>query len=893
MSYISAVQKQDTVLVWERLDKNTRVCKTYPGVFEFYVAHPKGEYRSIYDEPLKKYEFDTYSDFRDARKYLIDEKHVKLYESDINVPIKVLSKYYYKVPTPTINLTLYDIEVDYRAELGFASPQNPYAPVNAISLHHYWLDKSIVLAVPPPGWDMNDFDESLRDLTEVVFFKNEHDLLLRFLDEIENSDALSGWNSFTFDDPYICKRIEVTLGKAAFKRMSFPEAQPPRYRMIERMGKEVMLVDFNGRVSLDYLDLFKKYEGGTRSTYKLESVAEDTLPHLPKLSYDGTLEQLYCKDFNHFVRYNIRDTEILKGFEDKFGYVALASEMCHSATGQYNQIYGTVQLADFAIINYCHNDLNVKVPDRWDTADGSIQGAYVLLPQRGMHDYVGAIDLSSLYPSSIIANNISPETHVGNFTNNVMDWLTIYKREMDKELTVRFIDDTVEVKTVAEWIETLKANKWCVSGYGVIFSQEKQGVIPMILSSWYKQRKEYQKAMKDHAAASYKAKADGNMVEYEKQKELSAYYDRLQYCTKIRLNSLYGCLTNYNFRFFRLELGESTTGTGRMILQHQCRKVSEILDGTYDVDFPLYETIKDTDEHGVSSDLALYGPKFNGEYQAKSVVYGDTDSTYFLTGADNVKDACMIADYVGRTVNDSFPQFLRDAFFCGPGYDDKMKTAREIVGSRGIFVDKKRYVIRVVDNEGTPCDKLKIMGLEIKKTTLPKPIANKLSDFVMRLLKGEDWDVLSREIVKYKHEIVNTDDIMLMGLPKGIKGIEAYTYEYRLTGIKTRLPGHVAASIHYNECLQMYDDKESPEITSDMKIKTYYLTRKFGKFKSIALPTDIDTIPEWFTTHYTPIIDREAQLERLINKPLEHILKAIKEEVPSEQTLLIQDLLTF
>ena len=78
-----------------------------------------------------------------------------------------------------------------------------------------------------------------------------------------------------------------------------------------------------------------------------------------------------------------------------------------------------------------------------------------------------------------------------------------------------------------------------------------------------------------------------------------------------------------------------------------------------------------------------------------------------------------------------------------------------------------------------------------------------------------------------------------------------------------------------------------------MKIKVYYLKRTFGKFKSIALPTDIDTIPQWFIDNFLPIIDREAQLERLINKPLEHILNAINKKVPSEQLLLVNDLLEF
>ena len=76
---------------------------------------------------------------------------------------------------------------------------------------------------------------------------------------------------------------------------------------------------------------------------------------------------------------------------------------------------------------------------------------------------------------------------------------------------------------------------------------------------------------------------------------------------------------------------------------------------------------------------------------------------------------------------------------------------------------------------------------------------------------------------------------MYIGLPKGVKGVENYTKSLELDK-DARLPGHVAAAIHYNLALQKYEDKESIEITSGMKIKVFYLKQKIGKFKSIAVP---------------------------------------------------------
>jgi len=1262
MSYISAKldRKTNKVLVWHS-ENHVTTCKRYPGIYEFYIADKDGEYVSVFNEKLKKYSFDSYYEFEEAKKFLIDEKRIKLYESDIDIEFKVLSKLYYKQPAPKLNITMYDIEVDYNPLIGFSSPLNPYAPVNAISLHHYWLGESYVLAVPPPGFDMNDFDESLRDLSKVEFFKNERSLLLRFLDLIEDTTLITGWNSNGFDDPYICKRINQILGPRALKRMSFPDAPIPRFRETLVRNRTQCFVDIYGRVSVDYLEIFKKYEFKERPSYKLEAIADEFLPHLPKLSYTGTLASLYHNDFNHFIRYNVRDTEILKGFEDKLGYMALANEMCHSSCGLFTHIHGTVKLVDYAIINYCHNDLNVKVPDRWDTADGSIQGAYVLLPQQGMHEHIGSIDISSLYPSAIIAINISPETYIGQFENNINDWETLYARR-EEELTLFLADGSTISKTTSEWVGYMLNKKWAVSGYGTVYDQTNPGIIPTILSNWYVERKEFQKLK-----LQYHDEASANPTQYDGLIEKSNYYDRLQFVTKIRLNSTYGALTNYNFRFFKLEAGESVTGTGRMILRHQCRKVSELLGGPYNTNFPLYETVKECIEHGCSPDLALHGPVFKGEFPSESIVYGDsvahdskiytniglcnicnlfneteiiinnkeyyhpsnlqvltydevlqdscyksvkyvmrhktakqmyrvcisntnfidvtedhsligyrntnvwkpgetrlinvkpeeigiiansliflkriprinindlnytkeiyqimgyvlgdgyvaktvqgniglsignqdkeevieklllplikqkwitsfkeqsnthdvricgsklyyllrstlyetgikripkfifqeteehigyflsgyfsadgstsikgkvslcsityeniigvqqllfycgipsnyfqettpnlyknistgtysyhlnikdgygfrekigfiltrkqnciikkrgnatkmvldygislcritkiekleyddyvydievedthtffannilvhnTDSCYYKTYTQNSEEAIKTADAVAEVVNKSFPAFMREAFLCQPGYDQKIKTAREIVSDRGIFVDKKRYMLHIIDSEGHAVDKLKIMGLELKKTTLPKPVQQTLTKFIERLLKGATWDSIAAEVVAYKKELINTQDILSIGLPKGVNNVENYTVSYERDRT-CRLPGHVAAAIYYNIQLKEHEDHESPVITSGTKLKVFYLKSKFGKFKSIALPTDIDTVPSWFYEYFLPILDRDAQLYRLVDKPLEHILNAINEEVPTAQLFHVKELFTF
>ena len=268
------------------------------------------------------------------------------------------------------------------------------------------------------------------------------------------------------------------------------------------------------------------------------------------------------------------------------------------------------------------------------------------------------------------------------------------------------------------------------------------------------------------------------------------------------------------------------------------------------------------------------------------------NSCYFLTHANGVDEAIEIGDDVADKVNKSFQGFMQQAFLCNPQYDDIIKCGREVVASCGIFVQKKRYTLRLLDLDGKRVDKMKTMGLELKKTTLPKYCQVKLTDFVYRLLKGEDWKAIERDIVDFKQQIISSNDIHSFGIPKGMNGIEKYTQDL-VQDPDARVPGHVRASIHYNECLEKYDDTASMTLISGTKIKVYYLKKPQGKYKSIALPTDLETIPQWFIDDILPNIDRHGQVLRLVDKPLEHILSAIQKTVPTPQTLFVDEAFEF
>jgi len=486
MSYISAIKIGEQVFVWEK-DKNGKRQKvSYPAPYYLYIESNSGEYKSLDGKTLSRFDFDSGSEFYEAKKKLTSIGKT-MYESDVPPELKVLSDNYYGVPAPALNTTFYDIEVDYDQNRGFSSPSDPYAPVNAIALMHEHKNKMVVLAVPPSdakcdipelGVAGPDYIEKMNKIApliegvdiEIIFFANEIQLLKRYLDEIEESDVIAGWNNSGFDDPYMGKRIEQELGKRQARRLCFegaPKRQarrlcfegapPAKWRDVEIYGKEQPVIDLQGRVSLDYLTLFKKYMVENQASYKLDNIADkflrtDGKPDMPKLAYEGSLADLYRNDFDYFIRYNIRDTEILHGFENKLKYVALANEMVHISTGQFQHVAGTTKLAELAVMNYCHHEKDLRIGDKHDLdwGDDKIKGAIVLDPVMGIHEWVSSVDLNSLYPSVIRMNNISPETKIGQFQLDETAFEHV-RDKTDEELTFVYVDGDVERMTGREW----------------------------------------------------------------------------------------------------------------------------------------------------------------------------------------------------------------------------------------------------------------------------------------------------------------------------------------------------------------------------------------------------------------------------------------------------------
>jgi DNA polymerase elongation subunit (family B) len=935
--YIAASRQFDNVIVWEQRDEKTgkHKIRKFPSIYECYIAvddwkavkakftqsveagspdsvlqkflgacknaiDTTEKYTSMYGDKLYKIKFN---DGRQWKQFLSAKPvDLRLWETDIPPELKVLSSNYYKAQDPKLRITFYDIENDYDKKRGFASTLDPYAPINSIAFYHAWEDHYVCYAVPPSTWygknpeeelDWSIFQDIDSKLT-IKFFRSEAELLAAAVEEIQECDLLSGWNSALFDDPYFAQRVQETLGDDWFEMLSFPGGKKPYFREVEIMFRKQKQVQFDGRITIDYMELFKKFTVEDRDSWNLESVSADHLgERFKKLDYEGTLYDLYRNNFSKFVRYNIRDTEILKELDAKYKFIDLANWMMHYSTCMMKHVLGTVRKAEMAVNNFCWHELNVRVPDTVVLDEqGQARGAYVLVPQRGVIKDLFLIDVNGLYPSCMKSINISPEKFIGQFTGGGNDRLEIIGKT-NAPLSCRLFDQSVVTKTAKTWYEWLVEHKYAISGHGTVYNQDAPGIVPMILESWYAKRKEAQtksarakQEMKELLNAAKKRSTIGGTVvegvplteeEYAKyvalQQEVD-YNDSLSYAFKILQNSYYGAQLNQNFKYYAKVAGESTTATGRCVLEHQIRKGCELLDGDYNVD----PVVDDDDPRALRHEPA-----------SPSLIYGDTDSCIFtlsklLTGNETLSEKIKIADTVADVVNRSFPDFMMAQFLVQPEFSGKIRTGREIYASAAFFVSKKRYVMHVVDKEGIPKDTLKLMGLDAKKTTTPRPVKEFLRTVCYDLLTGKPENDIDQYIMKYRDAIIDDIPLMEMGLPKGVKKVELYTDAF-YDHYKTRLPGHVAASILYNEVRNEHGDTTSLPITSGMKIKVfnfkYEIEHRGRLFNSIALPTDTEEIPDWFTEKFVPIIDREKHAKKLVDNMLHNMFDSIPRHVPT------------
>jgi len=260
--------------------------------------------------------------------------------------------------------------------------------------------------------------------------------------------------------------------------------------------------------------------------------------------------------------------------------------------------------------------------------------------------------------------------------------------KQDKEVTLRFMNGRTATLPVTRLNTFLKSEKISLSQAGVMYSQKTKGVIPNLIDQIYAERV---------ATKAELSKLKKSGVKDKETQLKMTYCDTLQYTLKILLNSIYGTFANKHSSLMDIDNAMSITMTGQSV----ARAGGYILDDYVREHYGVNETI---------------------------TKYGDTDSVYVsiesvlkklnipLVGEDGKVSAAAheIVDALDKYVNEEILNWARKELF---SLDPRYVFKREIISDVGIFLQKKRYILHVLDEEGVATDKFKYTGIELVRST--------------------------------------------------------------------------------------------------------------------------------------------------------------------------------
>lgn len=560
MSYVDAFldKKNDKVHIAERVN-GQRILRHVPTSYVFYYEDPTGTHHSIFGHTCKRVAH------RNSHKFygILNDKRdagLRIFEPDIKPVFRALVDHYSGADAPILNLGFFDIEAGFDPVRSFAKPNDPFNPITAISLYRSADRKLLSYLLLPPTLSWEAAQAIVAQYDDARLYDDERALLEAFLTDIEDVDCLTGWHSAAYDIPYVVNRIRRVVSIDATKRLCLWGQAPSARQYLNKFGMSVDTFDLHGRVHLDYLDLYAKHNQQQRQSYRLDAIGEIEVGET-KVPYEGTLEDLYQKDFPKFIAYNRQDVMIMVKIDRKLKFIELANQIAHANCVLLQTTMGSVALVEQAIINDVHA-MGLVVPERKreeaPEADGDpvhdedgghapVVGAYVAKPKTGLYDHVGCVDLNSLYPSAIRALNMSPETLWGQVRHT--ETMALIQQRIDQgikraeawdglfcTLEVQHMqarDDTVlTVDTINHLTDTVSSREMtarelhdiifdparhlCITANGTIFSTETEGIIPALLGKWYSERREMQAKQRMYAEM-----ADGIEIDAELAKLLS------------------------------------------------------------------------------------------------------------------------------------------------------------------------------------------------------------------------------------------------------------------------------------------------------------------------------------------------------------------------------------
>ena len=802
-------------------DKGIRIKQEIKYKPYMFFIKKEGEFKTLDGQNVAKKQFET---IKDAKEFIEKFKEVKsfdVYGLNQFAYLYIFDNYKGDIDydPKLVNVVTLDIECGGEDVIGFPNIEEADQPITAITMH---------LRGKTASFGLKDF----KPKSENSFYlkcKSEEDLLTKFFQVWESDawspDVLTGWNIEFFDIPYLINRIKQLFGEKAIQKLS-PWGKVDE-KDVEFKGKTVKSYNLKGISVLDYYQLYRKFTFGNSESYKLDYIANVELGER-KIDYSeyGSLNDLYKKNFQLYMEYNIHDVILVQRLEDKLKFIEQVMALAYDAKVNYTDTLTTVRPWDIIIHNYLLEQNIVIPPQKEQVMDKELVGGHVKEPTPGLYHWVVSFDLNSLYPHLIMQYNISPETYIERTINYVS------------------VDQLLKGNVLQPYNDRAYAANGCT------FRKDKQGFLPALMEKMYDDRVKYKKLM-------IEAKQRYELNKNSEDEKLIARYHNMQMAKKIQLNSAYGALGNQYFRWFNFDLAESITMSGQLSIRWIERKINQYMNKilkTNDIDYVI---ASDTDSIYVTMEKLV---ESIGEVEPTKTV--DALDQFCEKKIQPYIDDCYkeLADYMSA-------------------YQQKMKMKRETIANKGIWRKKKMYILNAWDVEGVRYEtpKLKIQGIEAVRSSTPRACRENIKKALEIIMNKSEKDLVNF-ITEFRKEfdVLPFEDI---AFPRGMKGMNDYKDNFTI--FKTKTPIHTKGALIFNHLLKHRGIKDIPPIQNGDKIRFIYL-RTPNPINSPVI-TVPDELPK--SLGLDGFIDRDKQFQKSFLDPLSSITDLIGWPLGQESTL--------
>jgi len=319
---------------------------------------------------------------------------------------------------------------------------------------------------------------------------------------------------------------------------------------------------------------------------------------------------------------------------------------------------------------------------------------------------------------------------------------------------------------------------------------------------------------------------------------------------RCHFNSAYGALGSQYFRFYDLRMALGVTSAGQLSIRWIESKINNWMNkiiGSKDVDY---------------------------------VIASDTDSIYLRMGElvdkfiKDTSDKQKVISLMDKICEEKIQPFIDKSYVeladYVHAYDQKMQMKREGLSDKGIWTAKKRYILNVYNNEGVQYaePKMKVMGLEMVKSSTPASIREKMKESIGIMLRGTEQDI-HKFIADFRQEFkkLPAEEI---SFPRGLNGLAKYSDAVSLYKLGT--PIHVKGAILYNNYLKQNNlTKKYPLIQEGEKVKFTYLKLP-NHFKDMVISYPSRLPKELGLDKY---IDYDVQFDKAFLEPIKVILNCL------------------